>query len=172
MKLASMRFCGYSWHHNPKDMSLVCDKKVISLEMPYSSDVLQIFGNKPVVVEIVGQLYGEDCLSQYKELRKVCMGCNDGVLCIPKITPFYASCSGLSVVADDTPDVLTYKARFVQSRPQKNDVMLNTYVSTQGADSLWDIAYKYRVDIARLVELNRELMFINDLSGTKEVKVC
>lgn len=172
MKLVPMRYCGHTWHHNPLKMEIISDKKTVNLSVVNSCDVLQIFGDKLIVVKGVGQLYAEDVLQQYQQLLSLQKSNTQGVLCIPGLIPFFATMSELKVVADTTPDVLTYSFTFVQTKPIKHPQRIHRTISTQGYESLFDIANAYDVDIDTLVSLNPQIMFLNDLSNIQEVVVC
>ena len=65
MKLVPMRFCLYTWHHNPKSIKIISDKDVVNLCSPYQKHFSKDFGENLRIVSGVGELYGENCLEEY-----------------------------------------------------------------------------------------------------------
>ena len=63
MKLIPMRFMGYEWHHNPREIKFECAKKVSESLVPESIAEIQETGRKNMIVSGVGELYGADCQS-------------------------------------------------------------------------------------------------------------
>lgn len=172
MKLCPMRFLGYTWHHNPKSLQISSGKKVVTLSVPYSADVLQNFGEKPLTVSGVGELYGEDCLEQYEQLKKLYEKGDCGVLCLPRLTPLYACFDKLTLEAHNTPSVLTYSFSFTEISKKTTDCNTQQFVEVLQGQTLWDISYLYGVNIDTLVVLNPEIMFINDLTKGEMIRLC
>lgn len=171
MKLCPMRFDGYTWHHNPKALEISNGKKVIRLIVPYSDDVLQNFGQKPLSIKGRGELYGEDCIEQYERLKQIYEKGDCAILCLPSLKPFYACFKSLEMTAKPSPSVLEYSFEFsvVKQKPVR-ECYENQVVVTQHC-TLWDISYKYSIDVERLVTLNPQIMFTDDLYQEK-VRLC
>lgn len=172
MKLCAMRFNGYSWHHNPKSLEISSEKKTRQLQLPYSEDAIQCFGEKPVTIKGVGELYGEDCLLQYEKLKEIYKKGECGVLCLPKLTPIYACFESLKLLATAKKDVLTYSFVFTQQKNEKKTYCSDNFVTAKRGQTLFDIANENDVDVEKLVELNPQIMFINDLSDDEVVRIC
>lgn len=172
MKLCPMRFDSYTWHHNPKTLTISAGKKIVTLGVAYGSDVLQNFGEKLITISGTGELYGEDCLRQYEKLKEVYQRGSIAVLCLPKLKPMYAYFDSLKVVAQNVKDVLTYSFSFTQVNREKAQVPSAQYIRAKGSTTLWDISHKYSVDMQTLIELNNNIMFINDIEAGEMVRVC
>lgn len=172
MKLCPMRFDSYTWHHNPKKLTIKSGKRIVTLGVAYGSDVLQNFGEKPITISGTGELYGEDCLSQFERLKEIYQSGVCAVLCLPKLSPMYACFDSLSMVAHSTPNVLTYSFSFTQVKREKSDVSSAYSIITDCDTTLWDVSYKYGVDIDTLIKLNDSIMFINDLKAGEMVRIC
>ncbi len=167
-----MRFAGYTWHHNPKSLKVTNGKKVVVLSVPYSTDVLQNFGEKPLTISGVGELYGEDCLEQYEKLRQVYeMGKSD-VLCLPQLIPMYAYFDSLTLQAQPSANVLTYSFSFTQVKNKPSVCNCVQSVVAEDSQSLWDISHLYGVPIDTLVAVNPQIMFLNDLTQGEVVRLC
>lgn len=172
MKLAPMRFMGYTWHHNPKKIEIISDKKVVSYSTPHKSDTVTSFGEKPFSVRGVGELYGNDCLKQYDKLFKLYKSGENGILCLPKLAPFYACFEKLVIVSSDVPDVLVYEFEFKKTKEKPNSESFFEYYTVGEDETLFDVAAKCGVDIEKLCELNSDIMFINDLKAGEQVRIC
>lgn len=172
MKLCPMRFAGYTWHHNPKSLKVSNGKKVVVLSVPYGDDELLSFGEKPLTISGVGELYGEDCLEQYDKLRRVYeMGKSD-VLCLPNLLPMYAYFDRLTLEAQPGPNVLTYSFSFTQVQKKPSVCNCEQSVRVSKGQTLWDISHLYKVDIDALIALNPQIMFLNDLTQGEVVRLC
>ena len=172
MKLCAMRYAGYTWHHNPKRLEISNGKKVVELRIPYSDDVVKNFGEKPITISGVGELYGEDCLLQYEKLRKIYEKGVCGVLCLPSFSPIYACFKSLTLVATTMKDVLTYSFVFTQVNNEDAQSFSKKEVCVKKGQTLWDISAESGVDMNTLLELNREIMFTNELDEGLVVKLC
>ncbi len=172
MKLCAMRYAGYTWHHNPRKLEISSGKKVVELNVPYSDDVIKNFGEKPLTVTGTGELYGEDCLLQYEKLRKIYEKGGCGVLCLPSLSPIYACFKSLTLVATTKKDVLTYSFVFTQVNSKDEENFSTKEVRVKKGQTLWDISAETSVDMNTLLELNRDIMFTNELSEGQVVKLC
>ena len=172
MKLCAMRFCGHTWHHNPKKLEIHSSKKVVQLHIPYSYDVIQSFGEKPDKIKGVGELYGDDCLLQYEKLKKIYEKGECGILCLPKLAPMYACFESLSLVATTRKDVLTYSFSFSKLCKAQKQVYQDEFYTAKQGQTLFDIANICDKKVDELVSLNPQLMFINDLRAGERVRLC
>lgn len=172
MKLCAMRYKGFTWHHNPKKLTLSSEKRVLNIEVPYCCDVIKSFGEKEVVISGVGELYGEDCLEQYKELLKLYENSDADILCLPDIPPMYAYFKELKIEADTTPDVLTYSFTFVRANNIFEKKSYTNKYTVKNEKSLWEVSLKTNTDINELTRLNPQLMFIDELKENEEVRIC
>ena len=172
MKLCAMRFCGHTWHHNPKSLEISNGKKVVKLQIPYADDITQSFGEMPSLIKGVGELYGKDCLYQYEQLRKIYEKGEYGILCLPKLPPMYACFESLSIVATSKKDVLTYSFTFSKLRKEKSQDFKEDFVTAKSGQTLFDIANLCDKNVDELVSLNPQIMFINDLKEGERVRLC
>ncbi len=172
MKLVPMRFMGYTWHHNPKNLEISSEKKVASLSVPYNEDIMQYFGEKGVTISGTGELYGSDCLEQYKRLHDIYKKGECAVLCLPQLSAVYACFESLDLIADDKKDVVTYKFVFKTKKQSAKKPCIKKSVVANKGDTLWDISCRYSVDIDTLIKLNSDIMFINDIEAGKQVVLC
>ena len=172
MRPVPMRFMGYTWHHNPKELEVVCAKTVVKFGVPYFKEMVQSFYDKLITVKGVGELYGEDCIEQYKRLETIFKKGGTGILCLPSLPPMYACFESLKMLADEKPSILSYEFTFTQVK-SRNPVepLTKTVVATEGK-TLWDIAYENGVQLETLIELNPQIMFINELDALEEIRIC
>lgn len=153
MKLVPMRFKGVEWRHNPREISFECDKTVKELKSPRGASYIQNLGRKNMVIKGVGELCGEDCLEQFGELLSLFKQGGQGVLAIPKITPVYAVFESLKIKGEPKPDVLLYSFVFREVMAEKQTEPPAICTADEG-ECLWDVSYRYGVDIDSLVKLN------------------
>ncbi len=171
MKLVPMRFNGFSWHHNPKEITFECDKAITELKAPYGSSYIQDMGRKNMVVRGVGELYGTDCIEQFNKLLSLFRESKEGILSIPKITTIFAIFESIKIVGDPTPDMLIYSFVFREVMERKKDEKQSICIAHEG-ETLWDISHKYGVVIDTLVKLNPQVKRPDIALDGKEVRLC
>lgn len=172
MKLEPMRFNGYSFNHNPKELLIKSEKKTAVINIPYGDDVLQNFSEGLVEISGSGELYGLDCIAQFERLCDVYKKGGEGILCLPQLPPVYACFESLKVLANDTPDVLRYSFVFRTTRPINKPKLHRKEVAVAKGDTLWDVSYRHDVPMEILCILNPQIMFVNDLSQVEKVRIC
>ncbi len=167
-----MRFNGFSWHHNPKSLTIKSGKKVLRYGVPHFEEIVRCFYDELITVNGVGELYGEDCFEQYKRLEELYLKGKEGVLCLPYLMPIYACFEKLSVEASTTPSVLTYSFTFSQIKKREKKEISTDELTLQSDCTLWDVSYINGVSLDKLIALNPDIMFINDLKKGQVVKLC
>lgn len=150
-----MRFKGYTLHHNPESLKITETKDVKEFNIPYTENIIQNLGKKARVVMGEGILYGNKCLSQYKELVNLYSSPGSGALSLPGFSSFMACFTSLSVISQPKDNFLKYSFTFVEdieAGSRTNDTSKNTYNPEN--ETLWDISYKLSIPIEILVRLN------------------
>lgn len=172
MILATMRFKGYTWHHNPKYLEINDEKTTNEMKIPYSAAVLQSLGRKSRTVKGVAELYGSDCLKQYDELYKIYLMGGGGMLSLPELSPFYAELVSLKMKAQTTPDVIEYsfvfKERMQDGIKQTKEMF---YTVKENGENLWDIAYDFDTTVDELVRLNTQLKYPDELKKGERIRL-
>lgn len=153
MKLVPMRFKGVQWHHNPREMSFECDRRINEHKSPFGKSYIQDTGRNNMKIRGTGELYGTDCIEQFDILLQLFKKGGQGVLAIPKLTPIFAVFESIKIIGEPKPDVLTYSFVFREIMENKTDEKPISYVAESG-ETLWDISYKFQVPIDELVCLN------------------
>lgn len=172
MKLSPMRFMGYTWHHNPKSLTVKCKDKTVSYSYPDIGQIVESFFSEPIEISGVGELYGKDCFGQYEKLLELYKQGKSGVLCLPKLMPIHCSFEKLSVEASTIPSLLTYSFTFRQQKSRESvNNTLSEFTALEDC-TLFDVACRFNVEIEKLVELNRDIMFINELKKGQVVRLC
>ncbi len=170
MKQAPMRFKGFEWRHNPREISLECEKNTGELNFPYNGSSLSETGRKCLVIRGKGELFGEDCLEQLDSLVELFRDSGEGLLTLPGMKPFYAVFENISVTGSPKPDVLSYSFVFRES-PKKSKATGLTHCVTSG-ENLWDISYRFDVPIDRLVELNPQIKRPDIVDDGSVIRLC
>ncbi len=156
MKLIPMRFSGFEWHHNPREISFECDKKVNEFIVPKNTAEVQDSGRKNMIVRGVGELYGEDCLDQFASLLALFKKGGTGVLSIENFEPIFAVFESVKLIGAPRENILTYSFVFREVMEEKERRKTALYTAQNG-ENLWDISYKFGVVIDELVRLNPQI---------------
>ena len=170
MKLVPMRFKGFSWHHNPREITFECGRKVNEHKSPFGKAYIQDTGRNNMIVKGVGELYGTDCMEQFNSLLQLFKSGGQGVLAIPKLTPIYAIFESIKILGEPKPDVLTYSFVFREVMERKTDAKPLSYVAEN--ETLWDISHKFDVSIDELVSLNTAVKRPDIVLDGSVIKLC
>lgn len=161
MKLTPMRFAGYTWHHNPKEIKIYCKKTLKEINLPYNETILQDFGRKGVIVKGKGELYGKDCIKQYEKILQLHLKEGVGILSIPNIKPIYANFAKLEIAGASTPNLIKYTFEFYENiwKSKENEQHLDNpkYYTTEFKEDLWSVSHKFNVKIETLIKLNPQI---------------
>lgn len=165
-----MKFCGYRWLHNPREIVFETDKRLRESLAHDGGSVLQQTGRRAMVITGEGELFGEDCIAQFQRLLKLFRRGGCGVLAIEGIKPVYAVFESLRLVGTPRRDVLTY--RFVFREVTARSGGRPTELTVGQGDTLWDISYRFGIDIDTLVRLNPQVMRPDVLREGEVVRLC
>ena len=150
MKLIPMRFKGVTWRHNPRELTFESEKQINELHAPYAGCTVQDTGRRGMCVKGEGELFGADCLEQFRALLALFREGGSGVLSIENVKPFHAVFESLTLIGKPKPDVLTYRFLF----------------------NLWDVSYRFGIGIDALMALNPQVKRPDILTEGEVVRLC
>ena len=165
-----MKFKGYKWHHNPRELVFEDEKKVSELTAPFDKSVVQNAGRRNMRISGEGELYGEDCLDQFLRLLELFREGGSGVLSIAGIPSVYAVFESLKLVGRPRSDILTYRFVFRELMEERDDKLRE--VTAAPNENLWDISYRFGIDIDTLVRLNPQVRRPDELTAGEVVRLC
>jgi hypothetical protein len=171
MKLLPMRFMGYEWHHNPREITFECEKTINENLVPMSDSEIQDTGRKNMLIKGVGELYGSDCLEQFEALLSLFKKGGTGVLSVEELEPVFAVFESVKLLGTPREDVLTYSFVFREVMSEKEKAVPCRHIAGNG-ETLWDISYKYGIVIDELVRLNPQVRRPDILTEGEEVRLC
>lgn len=171
MKLIPMRFMGYEWHHNPREITFECEKTVTERLVPYDVSQIQQTGRKNMVIKGTGELYGEDCMEQFERLFELFRRGGAGVLAIENTEPVFAVFESVKILGAPKENVLTYGFVFREVMEEKESGK-NTFHTARGGENLWDISYKYNIVIDELVRLNPQIKRPDIVAEGEVIRLC
>ena len=170
MILATMRFAGLEWQYNPLTLKVSHELSHTKRVMPNSAEAVADTVRRVNVISGKGELTGEDCIEQYKELERVFAMGRKGVLTLPGRPPVYAYFTKLYALATDTPELIEYGFEFVEAVAAEDEKPC--FHTGNGSDSLYSIAYEYNVPLEKLVELNPWVKRPDEVIAGKKVRLC
>lgn len=172
MKHASMRFCGYALHHNPKSIEVVDKRNLIELKTPDKGSLLQDMGNGLKTVTGIGEFFGEDYLRQYQELLSLLQSGKSGLLSLSGYEPFFARLASLELTQPPADDFLSYRFVFkVKNETPANFTNGAKYHTVKEDESLWNIAFRYGTAVETLLKENPQIRRPDSLKAGERVKV-
>ncbi len=171
MELALMRFKGFTFWCNPLSVEITSEENVADYSLLYSGEYKDYTGRKCRTVKGKGVLSGKDCTEQYAKLYLLQSQGGKGILSLPFCAPFEALFATLSVLADPTPDTISYSFQFTEvssENPEATEIIHKVNPD----ETLFDIAFEYGVTVDSLVKLNPQVRRPDELGMYKEIKVC
>lgn len=167
MTLTSMSFDGYTWEFNSKYLTFSHNSNTNIAYYPFGGSTLQHFGRQNCVITGSGYFVGEDCTDMYNKLRDKFNSGKIGVLTLPGFPPITAFFNRLVLKGEPKPDILDYEFEFIEVDEGYLEIAsLNESGKTSGknirkiipnGETLWDLSYKYGVNVDRLVTLNPQV---------------
>ena len=153
MNTALMRFQDYTWKHNPKTIQVACRREIKEWKLPGQGNLLQDLGPGKRIVTGEGELFGEDCLLQFRTLAALCEQGGTGLLILPDSTGFEASLVSLTMAGQAGPDIVGYRFEFWE----------------QVGETLWDISKLYGISISELARRNPNVKRPDQLAAGEKV---
>ena len=173
MKNAPMRFGGFSFHHNPSKLKIEDVNNILRVESPCAEPDSIMLGSRLRRISGEGELYGADCIEQYRALCGIVKEGRKGLLSLPHMPPVYAYLTELRLIAEPDENVLGFAFSFIEAKGEAVSVTPESvYTVSVDGESLWDIAYAHGLGIDELVALNPQIRFIDSLDAGEEVRVC
>lgn len=171
MILATMSFRGYKWQFNPVKLEIINSTRKHGYTVPMHRTCIETLSKNPVVYKGEGELFGEDCITKYRELEKLFLEGRKGVLSLPDMPSVYAWFTGLSLVGDTTENLLKYKFEFTEADTSKGKNTEQFHICKEG-ETLYDIAFDYGIKVERLVSLNPSVRRPDELTAGEKVMLC
>lgn len=173
MKNVPMRFCGYTFSHNPATLKIEHTGSIRELNPPGGEPISERLGNRLRRISGDGELYGADCIAQFRELQRLFDSGESGLLSLPHMPAIQAYLSALHLIAEPKDDVLSYRFTFTEERtPARDDSAIGYYETLVEGESLWNISYLRNVPIDTLVRLNPQIKYIDYLNDGERVRLC
>ena len=143
MNTALMRFQDYTWKHNPKTIQVACRREIKEWKLPGQGNLLQDLGPGKRIVTGEGELFGEDCLLQFRTLAALCEQGGTGLLILPDSTGFEASLVSLTMAGQAGPDIVGYRFEFWEQVGEGIPVLREgkDYHIVQEGETLWDFHF-------------------------------
>lgn len=167
MKLSFMKFKGYTWPHNPRELKVSGVKNLKDFEIPFKGNLFQNFGREKTVVSGIGEFFGEDCIKQFDELYALFKEKNSGILNVPDMDPFLAEFKSLKMLVPPKPNLVEYSFEFWEDMTTEvaaTNSFCDVHVVKSG-ETLWDIANAYKISVETLLRMNKNIKNPNDLSS-------
>ena len=168
---AKMRYKDYTWEHNPKTLKVSLSDNLTEQKLAGSRSLVRYSGRGARKISGEGQLCGDDCLHEFSRLLSLQYQSSSGILSLPDTKPFYAFFSGIKLLCEPSPKVISYAFEFVEdtSRPLKSETAFHI---VEDGETLWDISYIYGVPVEELVKLNPDVRRVDELEEGSAVRLC
>ena len=173
MKHGTMRFLGFTLHHNPSkievsDVSELSENLIIG-GLPF----VCCNGEKAAVLRGEGVFYGENAFEQYLELRDLYKNGTAGALSVSGIRPFYAFLAKLGLKCMPVDNMVEYSFTFLEAPnivPNENSTAPVFYIAADGQD-LWDISGITGISVDTLVMLNPQFKSPCEVSDGDKIRI-
>ena len=157
--LMKLRFGSYTWEINPSEVKVEY-KKETDEEVNVNKNVRFISsGTKLRRVEGKGTFFGEGKEEKYEALEKLFLKGKEDVLVLPGSKPFMAEFTFLRQLYPEGSESIGYEFIFYECI--KNEYQNPEFIKSAMDESLWDIAFRFNLDINALVMKNPHIENIN-----------
>ena len=163
--LTRMRFGPFLFPVNPAELSVALEGRCAESVTPLGGRFAYL-GKQRTVVRGNGYFTGEGAMADY--LRLEALFGRTETLFLPGRAPMEVVLNALELIGVQDQDVVRYAFTFTETAPQGN-CGSGTVIRAKAGDSLWDIAERYGVSTDALLEKNRRLPCITELSEGEEV---
>ncbi len=148
-----MSYKSYVFPVNPSLIKISHERKIAKASVFDGYDIVNDMGGSYRIISGEGEFFGSRCVEDFLALKSVMDSGGGGMLYLPSQKPIYAVFEQLEMTAQDIQGVIKYKFKFIESF-EKHRQERFLYCYGNGRDCLWDISYKYCVNIDILTELN------------------
>ena len=162
-----IRFGNFTWEINPSEVKVEYEKK--------TAEEINVNRNAGLIsscmklrrVEGRGTFFGENYKEKYESLEKLFLKEKEDILVLPGSKPFKADFTFLRQVYPEGSESIGYE--FVFTECVKSEYQIPKYVKSAEDESLWDIAFKFNLDINALVMKNPHIENINFIKENEVV---
>ena len=183
MKLASMRYKGFVWPHNPRVYSIEFERNMALNKIPFGRYALQNLGKTRRVMRGEGEFLGEDAYEQFKQLATVFQEETPGVLVHPLWDTTTAWMVELKLEQEPRPDYVRYSFAFWEeglrdagavvtvSAAQNTETGEPEWHTVVKGETLWGIAAEHGVSLEKLIGWNPQIRNPNLIYPGEKVRV-
>ena len=162
-----IRFGNFEWEINPSEVKVEYEKKIAEEVNVNKSARLISSGMKLRRVEGRGTFFGENSKEKYEALEKLFLKEKEDILVLPGSKPFKAEFTFLRQTYPEGSECIGYE--FVFTECVKNGYKNPKYIKSAQDESLWDIAFRFNLDINTLVMKNPHIENINFIKENEVV---
>lgn len=188
MKLASMRYKGFVWPHNPRVYSIEFERTMALSKLPFGRYAIQNLGLTRRVMRGEGEFLGQNAYEQFKELASVFYEETPGTLVHPLWDTTTAWLVELKLEQEPRPDYVKYSFTFWEdhrqavTQPVRIDVGNGRGEPESGeretawhtvvkGETMWGIAAACGVTLEELIALNPQIRNPNMIAVGEKVRV-
>ncbi len=189
LKLTPMQYKGYVWPHNPRTYLIEYQRQIALHKVPLGRYTLQNLGLTRRVMRGEGEFFGAEAYQEFKKLASVFYLEGAGNLIHPLWQNAKAHFVELQLLQEPQEDYVRYRFCFwedfegyetslqpvQQALPSPAAAQsippAQQFYTVKKGDSLWGIAARYGISLARLLELNPQIRNPNLIYAGEQVRV-
>ena len=192
MKLAPMRYKGFTWPHNPRIYSIDYERKMAVNKVPFGTYYLQDLGRTRRVMRGEGEFVGGDAYAQFGTLANTFYEEGPGLLIHPLWQTANAYFVQLRLEQEPRPDYVRYSFAFWEATDlysgtvheiagQAGSTGGTGQTSLSGTserwyrggkgDNLWTLALNYGLTMGEIIALNPQIKNPNLIFPGDEVRI-
>lgn len=172
--MEKMSYKNYIFTHNPEQIVIEEEKNIKEFILPFYGNVLQNCGRKKRIVSGKGELFGENPIAQFQELRNVYESQGTGYLKLPNIPAFLAIFRSLKMTGQGNENIITYSFEFWEqitnesTAIEENEGLEHTVLD---GETLWSISSRYDTSVSALLAANEDIKRPDELTAGQKVKI-
>ena len=170
MELINIRFGDFCFDINPSEVKV--EYETADGEDLYIGNGAELINGGMHLKKVKGKgvFFGENAEENYEELESLFMASKVRMLILPSTKPFNALFTFLKQTYPEGSEHIGYEFVFTEQRVTNGENPKMIYA--QEDESLWDISYRFGIDMDELLKLNLHVENINFLKENEVVYLC
>lgn len=162
-------FGDFVWEINPTKLKVRYERVGAERELPYYGAVLDARERRLRRVDGEGVFAGPRYWEKFSGLEDVFLGGEERLLTLPGLRPFRAVFTDLEEGYSGGEEALSYRFSFVEARVSQGRVLPEFIRTEREGENLWDIAFRYGLELSHLAEKNGHLFDLGWLEKGERV---
>lgn len=149
-----MRYKGFEFPMNPSVIETKYSGNIKETPLLESDSAVEAASINAAVISGEGSFFGEDAFAFAAELERLSASAESGWLFLPGGGCFDAYLKELTVKTDAKKNEVFYTFKFIENCSHRKNELRLDFVTARDGENLFDIAYRCKAPLEKIMELN------------------